>query len=115
MSYESTRPRPSETSGKTVKTAVGCGTLYVTVNTDDDGFCEVFATLGKSGGCGAVMLESIARLFSIGLRSGVDPKVLINQLKGSICPSPCWDRGVNNTSCPDAIAKVVEWIVYNEE
>ena len=36
------RPRTRVTTGKTSKFRMGCGTLFVTVNKDDKGICEVF-------------------------------------------------------------------------
>jgi len=60
---------------------MGCGTLFVNVNEDNNGLCEVFANLGKAGGCPA-QSEATCRIVSAALRSGVDSKVLIEQLKG---------------------------------
>jgi ribonucleoside-diphosphate reductase alpha chain len=47
----SPRPRVRKTKGHTTKFRMGCGTLFVTVNRDKQGLCEVFANLGKAGGC----------------------------------------------------------------
>jgi ribonucleoside-diphosphate reductase alpha chain len=103
------RERPSIIKGFTEKVATGCGNLYVTVNTDEQGrLYEVFCTLGKTGGCASAQLEAIGRLLSTALRSGVDIESIIKQLKGIRCPSIAWDKGHATLSCSDAIAGVLE-------
>jgi len=105
------RPRVRITTGKTSKFRMGCGTLFVTVNKDDKGICEVFANLGKAGGCPS-QSEATCRIVSTALRSGVDPKVIIDQLGGIRCLSTAVARkankGVDVLSCPDAIAQALE-------
>jgi ribonucleoside-diphosphate reductase alpha chain len=105
------RPRTRVTVGKTSKFRMGCGTLFVTVNKDDKGICEVFANLGKAGGCPS-QSEATCRAVSAALRSGVDPKVMIDQLSGIRCLSAAVARkankGIDVLSCPDAIAQALE-------
>ena len=48
---------------------------------------------------------------SVGIRSGMDPKEIIQQLKGIRCPSCLRQPGVPVTSCPDAIAKAIEKVI----
>ena len=62
------RMRPSTTQGKTRRMRTGDGTLYVTVNEDENGLCEVFTAIGKAGGTVAAQTEAISRLISLSLR-----------------------------------------------
>ncbi|HHS50491.1 MAG TPA: vitamin B12-dependent ribonucleotide reductase [candidate division Zixibacteria bacterium] len=103
------RDRPNITSGMTFKVSAGCGNLYITVNEDETGPCELFTHLGKSGGCAQSWSEGISRMISLALRSGVDIEEIIEQLKGIACPTPVWDRGEMIKSCSDAIAKSMRW------
>ena len=103
------RPRPVVTHGSTEKVVLGCGrTLYVTINTDDVGLCEVFLQMGKAGGCTAAYSDALGRLVSLALRSGIETRSIIRQLKGLRCPSPSWHNGGVTLSCPDAVAKAIE-------
>ena len=100
------RPRPLVTRGFTEKMNIGCGTLYVTVNYDENGICEVFTSTGKAGGCPS-QSEATARLASIALRSGISMSEVYDQLKGIRCPSTIRQKNMSCTSCPDAIARVL--------
>ncbi len=104
------RPRPEVTYGLTERMKIGCGNLYVTVNYDESGICEVFTSTGKAGGCPS-QSEATARLVSIALRSGVSVQEILDQLRGIRCPSTIRHTGMKCTSCPDAIAKVVKKVV----
>ena len=104
------RPRPAVTTGFTEKVKIGCGNLYITVNYDEQGICEVFTNTGRAGGCPS-QSEATARLVSVAIRSGMDPKEIIQQLKGIRCPSCLRQPGVPVMSCPDAIAKALEKVI----
>lgn len=101
------RPRPQVTMGVTEKIKIGCGNLYVSVNADEQGICEVFTNTGRAGGC-ASQSEATARLISIALRSGIAAEAIIEQIRGIRCPACIRREGVNVTSCPDAISKVIK-------
>ena len=108
------RNRPSITEGKTRRLRTGDGTLYVTVNEDENGLCEVFTAIGKAGGTVAAQTEAISRLISLALRSGVDPNSIINQLKGISGPNPTWEDGQLILSTPDAIGRALETFVNGD-
>jgi ribonucleoside-diphosphate reductase alpha chain len=101
------RPRPNTTIGVTEKMKIGCGNLYVSVNADEKGICEVFTNTGRAGGCTS-QSEATARLISIALRSGLNVDTIIEQIKGIRCPACIRREGVHVTSCPDAIARVIK-------
>lgn len=108
------RPRPSITTGSTEKIAIGCGNLYVTVNSDDVAICEVFTQTGKGGGCPS-QSEAVGRLVSMALRAQIDPNEVINQMKGIRCVSCTRRGGVKVLSCPDAISRAMEKILRVRE
>ena len=101
------RPRPQVTMGVTEKIKIGCGNLYVSVNADEQGICEIFTNTGRAGGCSS-QSEATARLISISLRSGISVESIIEQIKGIRCPACIRREGVSVTSCPDAIARVIK-------
>ena len=105
---KSPRSRPTQTSGVTRRIRTGEGTLYITINEDENGLCEVFTTIGKAGGNAAAQSEAISRLISLSLRSGLDPHAIVRQLKGISGPNPTWEDGRLILSTPDAIGKALD-------
>ena len=103
------RRRPRKTYGVTVEMPTGCGSLYITINEDENGMpFEVFARLGKAGGCASAQTEGLGRAMSLMLRSGIDPKEIVRQFKGISCDRH-YGVGVNKIlSCPDAMGKALE-------
>ncbi len=102
------RVRPVQTKGITRRIRTGEGTLYITINEDENGLCEVFTTIGKAGGNAAAQSEAISRLISLSLRSGLDPQSIVRQLKGISGPNPTWEDGRLILSTPDAIGKALD-------
>ncbi|MFA5133649.1 MAG: adenosylcobalamin-dependent ribonucleoside-diphosphate reductase [Patescibacteria group bacterium] len=102
------KPRPEVVSGSTYKIKTGYGTLFVTVNNDEEGKpFEVFATIGKTGGFFAAKSEAICRLISLALRAGIDVEEVVEQLKGIRGPMPSWSKYGQVLSIPDAISHVL--------
>jgi ribonucleoside-diphosphate reductase alpha chain len=110
------RPRPDTLIGVTKEIKTSCGKLYVTINRDEQGIFEVFNQMGKAGGCAASQSEAIGRLASLALRSGVQPEMIVKQLKGISCHLPSWGgNGGKILSCADAVSKAIEWYLENFE
>ncbi|GAH15809.1 unnamed protein product, partial [marine sediment metagenome] len=79
------RPRPKVLDSKSHCIVTGCGKMYVTPASNGDGLFEVFAWLGKSGGCAKAQIEAITRLTSLALRYWIPPSEIVKQLKGIRC------------------------------
>jgi len=107
------RERPKVTHGFTLRMQTGCGKMYVTINEDASGPCEIFTALGKSGGCLNSQTEALSRLVSLNLRLGVNMDEVISQLKSIRCPAPVMTEGGAVLSCADAVAKALE--TYKKE
>ena len=101
------RARPQGMEGITERIRTGHGNMYITINFDEGKPFEVFTTLGKAGGCDSAQLEAISRLVSLALRSGIDIREVIEQLRGITC-CPAWDNGILVRSAPDAVALALE-------
>ena len=109
------RLRPTQTAGSTRRIKTGEGTLYITINEDEQGLCEVFTTIGKAGGNAAAQSEAISRLISLALRSGVNPQSIVRQLKGISGPNPTWEDGRLILSTPDAIGKALDDYLHEKK
>lgn len=109
------RNRPVMTTGATRRIRTGEGSLYITINEDENGLCEVFTTIGKAGGNAAAQSEAISRLISLALRSGIDPYAIVKQLKGISGPNPTWEDGRLILSTPDAIGKALDDYLKHRE
>lgn len=92
--------------GQTYKIKTGCGNLYITINEHKGLPFEVFATMGKAGGCADSQIETIGRLISLGLRNKLEMKELVRQMSGICCHSAISVGEEKVLSCADAIAKV---------
>ena len=99
--------RPRKLRGETTKMITGHGTLYATINSQASSPTEVFLNLGKAGGCVNTFTEALGRVLSTALSSGVDPQLLAEQLQGISCPHSAWSDGMNVTSVPDALGKIL--------
>jgi ribonucleoside-diphosphate reductase alpha chain len=69
-----TRPRPKVTTGRTERIETPRGRIYVTINEDEHGVCEVFVQSLD------VEADATGRMASLALRTGADPRDVIEQL-----------------------------------
>jgi len=104
-----TRPsRPRLLNGETERVETGCGKLFIIMNDDEFGPREVFANMGKAGGCASSNTEALGRLISLAFKKGATPSEIIEHLKGIRCHVP-YGIGPNAVlSCADAVAKALE-------
>lgn len=97
--------------GITQEMICGCGSIYVTINEDDnkDPY-EVFVNISKTGSCTNAITESIGRVISIALQGGAKLDKIFDTLVGIRCPRPTFHStgGENVLSCSDAIAKCIK-------
>ncbi len=101
--------RPKLIGGITVRTVTGCGKMYVQLNWLDGRLFEVFATLGKGGGCAICQSEALTRSITVGLKCGVPVVEYVGQIRGIRCPSPLpFPKEEATLSCPDALSRVLE-------
>ena len=107
--------RPNQLKGITVKIKTGYGTLYLTINEMNEKPFEVFALIGKPGTSITAKTEAIGRLISLALRSGVDVKEVIRQLKGIEGENSTYDGKNLIRSIPDAIAQILERVYVTEK
>lgn len=92
-------PRPKRLAGATYELDSSCGPVYVTCNDHEGRLFEVFAKLGKGGGCSSAVTEAVGVAVSIGLRSGTDPAQVVKGLVGIGCHK--------QFSCIDAIGQAM--------
>ena len=110
------RQRPAVLRGHTRQIESPLGTMYVTINEDDQGRpFEVFVALGKTGGAAMADAEAIGRLVSLALRFGISLRDVHKQLRG-ISSDRAVGLGPNKVlSGPDAIAQVIEKYLDEKE
>ena len=104
------RARPDLVYGFTQKVSTGHGLMYVTINEVDGRPFEIFATIGKSGWSTTAKAEAIGRLISLALRSGIEVKDIVKQIKGIGGEMPVFSIAKKGqvVSIPDGIAWVLE-------
>ncbi len=111
-----TRDRPDRLRGVTRRIESPLGTMYVTINEDEDGRpFEVFVTLGKAGGAAMADAEAIGRLISLALRSGISMRQIHKQLRGISSDRAVGFGESKVLSTPDAIAQVLERYLQEKE
>ncbi|MDX1395445.1 MAG: response regulator SirA, partial [Gemmatimonadota bacterium] len=110
------RERPTVLRGHTRRIASPLGSMYVTINEDEQGRpFEVFVGLGKTGGAAMADAEAIGRLISLALRSGISLRDVHKQLRG-ISSDRAVGLGPSKVlSGPDAIAQVIEKFLEEKE
>ena len=71
------RELPATLRCETHRVKMGCGNLYVIVNTKFGEPVQVFLKLGKAGQCQCTLLQAAGRLVSIALQHDAPPEKII--------------------------------------
>jgi ribonucleoside-diphosphate reductase alpha chain len=85
------RPRPKVTAGRTERIETPRGRVYVVINQDEMGICEVFVHSLD------VEAEAIGRMASLALRGGLDAREVIEQLWRVQSKEVAFDRSADGT------------------
>ena len=116
-------PVPREAFGTTLGTTnkykTACGSLWITVNRDQEGnLIEIFINTSKAGICKS-NIDAIGRILSAGLRAGIKVDVLIEQIQGIQCQACRGEiargRKLDGLSCPDIVSKALAQEYAREE
>lgn len=108
--------------GSTHEVKTGHGTVYFTINSDEDGNpIEVFTSGAKNGSVNAANLEALGRLFSIALQNGTPMEKLAKTIENINDGTIAWDKidendkkPVSITSIPDALGKILRRFYVKE-
>jgi len=72
-----------------------CGNMHLTFCWQDDSLIEVRAVIGKSGVCGNIMLDTIAKLMSMYLQSSEPKYKIVKKFRKQFLP----DTKGNQITC----------------
>ncbi len=119
---ESLKPQPKKrktpqiADGTRIRKDTGCGMLYVHIYKDLDGKeIEVFADLGKAGGCPSAFTEGLGRLSSLALKHGASMQEIRDELIEIKCTK---EKGLGPSyiaSCLDGVGKAIhDYIMLRE-
>lgn len=99
---------PNIATGTRIRKKTGCGQLYVHINRNESGDpIEIFADLGKAGGCPSAFTEGLGRLASLSLKHGATLEEVRDELIEIKCSRDC-GLGPNYIgSCLDGTAKAI--------
>ncbi|MCL2869936.1 adenosylcobalamin-dependent ribonucleoside-diphosphate reductase, partial [Candidatus Saccharibacteria bacterium] len=114
--YVIPRERPDIVFGFTEKVKTSSGTMYITINDDEFGPCEIFSTVGKAGGDISAHMEGIARAVSAGLAHWISPHKFVKTFRNiRDGKPPMFGKGGQIQSCEDAIGIVMEHAIELRE
>ncbi len=107
------RPRPKVTSGRTERIETPRGRVYVVINEDEMGICEVFVHSLD------VEAEAIGRMASLALRGGLDARDVIEQLWRVQSKEVAFDRSADGTvvrvtTIAQAVALALGRVLYGD-